>query len=63
MSGATNESLVDRIQIQTPNGTEEVEIYSEEGFRLLSNLWTRSGWQRKLSYELTWLGIPIIQLP
>lgn len=63
MSRAMNESPLDRFQIQTPNGTEEVEIYSEEGFRLLSNLWTRCGWQRKLSYEVTWLGIPIIQLP
>jgi cephalosporin hydroxylase len=63
MSGATVQSLVNRFQIQRPSGTEEVGIYSEEGFRILSSLWTRSGWQRKLSYEPTWLGIPIIQLP
>ena len=41
----------------------ELDIYSEEGFRVLSNLWLRAGWQQKFSYELTWLGIPIIQLP
>jgi cephalosporin hydroxylase len=41
----------------------ELDIYSEEGFQILSNLWLRSGWQQKFSYELTWLGIPIIQLP
>ena len=41
----------------------ELDIYSEEGFRVLSNLWLRSGWQHKFSYELTWLGIPVIQLP
>ena len=46
------------------NGEErELDIYSDEGFRVLSNLWTRSGWQAKYSYELTWLGIPVIQMP
>jgi cephalosporin hydroxylase len=41
----------------------ELDIYSPEGFAVLSNLWLRSGWQQKFSYELTWLGIPVIQLP
>lgn len=48
----------------TIDGVEqELDAYSEEGFRALSDLWTRAGWQRKVSYELTWCGIPIIQLP
>jgi len=25
--------------------------------------WTRTSWVNKLSYEITWLGIPIIQIP
>jgi cephalosporin hydroxylase len=29
----------------------------------LADQFTRAGWQRKLSYEVAWLGIPIIQLP
>jgi cephalosporin hydroxylase len=41
----------------------ELDIYTDEGFEVLSNLWLRSGWQKKFSYELTWLGIPVIQLP
>jgi cephalosporin hydroxylase len=41
----------------------ELDVYSEEGFRVLSNLWLRSGWQQRYSYEVTWLGIPVIQLP
>jgi cephalosporin hydroxylase len=41
----------------------EFDIYSENGFQVLSNLWLRAGWQQKFSYELTWLGIPIIQIP
>ena len=41
----------------------ELDIYTQEGFQVLSNLWLRAGWQQKFSYELTWLGIPVIQLP
>jgi cephalosporin hydroxylase len=41
----------------------ELDIYSQEGFEALAELWTRAGWQHKQSYELAWLGIPIIQLP
>lgn len=55
--------LSNLITVKTPDGDREVDIYTEEGFRIVSNLWTRSGWQRKISYEVTWLGIPIIQLP
>lgn len=28
-----------------------------------SRQWIRTSWQNNLSYEITWLGIPIIQLP
>lgn len=40
-----------------------LDIYSDAGFRTLTQLWVKAGWQRKLSYEPTWLGTPIIQLP
>lgn len=49
--------------IKTPEGDRHVDAYSEEGLAVLANLWTRAGWQQKISYEATWLGIPIIQLP
>jgi cephalosporin hydroxylase len=52
-----------RFQVDTEQGPQELDIYSEEGFQALAQLWTRAGWERKLSYEVTWLGIPIIQLP
>jgi cephalosporin hydroxylase len=51
------------ITIQTVAGPQEIDIYTAEGFAVVADLFTRSGWQRKLSYEVTWLGIPIIQLP
>lgn len=49
--------------VVTPGGEREIDAYTEEGFQVLSHLWTRSGWQRRISYEVTWLGIPVIQLP
>jgi cephalosporin hydroxylase len=51
------------VRVATPEGEREIDIYSREGFEVLSQLWTRSNWQNRLSYEVTWLGIPIIQLP
>jgi cephalosporin hydroxylase len=51
------------VTVQTPDGPREIDIYTREGFTALSHLWTRSGWQRKFTYEITWMGIPIIQLP
>jgi len=60
----TNASQPDRlIKVRTAEGEREIDIYSPEGFGVVANLWTRANWQRKLSYEVTWLGIPIIQLP
>jgi cephalosporin hydroxylase len=52
-----------KIRITTDEGSRELDIYTPEGFKVLSNLFTRSGWQQKISYEPTWLGIPIIQTP
>ncbi len=54
---------MDTFQVQLDDGTHDIDVYSDEGFRVLSELWTRSGWHRRVSYEGTWLGIPIIQLP
>jgi cephalosporin hydroxylase len=50
-------------RVSTPGGERVLDIYSEEGYRALSQLWTRSNWHHRLSYEVTWLGVPIIQLP
>jgi cephalosporin hydroxylase len=59
----TREHIDPRFKVTVGGVEKELDAYSEEGFRALTDLWTRSGWQRKISYELTWLGIPIIQLP
>jgi cephalosporin hydroxylase len=49
--------------VRTPSGEHDLDAYTPEGFAALSELWTRSGWQQKFSYDVTWLGIPIIQMP
>ena len=51
------------ITVRSPEGERDVDIYSEEGLSVLAELWTRAGWQQKLSYEVTWMGVPIIQIP
>lgn len=40
-----------------------VDLYSQDGFELVSNLWIKAAAERRLMYEPTWLGRPIIQFP
>ena len=42
---------------------KKFHIGSKEGFKLLSEIWLRSGWDIKYVYSFSWLGRPIIQLP
>lgn len=44
-------------------GTERLPLYSDAAFRMLSDLWLKVGWNQKYSYTMSWLGVPIIQLP
>lgn len=51
------------IKIEEDGKERECEIGSKEGFKILSDLWLRSGWDAKYVYTFSWLGRPIIQLP
>lgn len=42
---------------------QEIDLYSKQGFKLLSDLWVKVGWDQKYLYGFSWLGRPIIQLP
>ena len=44
-------------------GKKKFHIGSKAGFKMLSELWLRSGWDMKYVYSFSWLGRPIIQLP
>ena len=45
------------------NHKREHQIGSAEAFKVLSQLWLRSGWDTKYVYSFSWMGRPIIQLP
>lgn len=48
--------------LQTQGRKVELDIYSDEGFRALAQLFTRSTWEKRTAIYNTWLGIPIVQL-
>jgi cephalosporin hydroxylase len=43
--------------------TASVPLYSPEGFRIISQPWVKAGWASKFSYNFSWMGRPVIQLP
>ncbi len=50
--------------VVTDNGSAEtLPLYSKRAFEILSNQWSKVGWNQKYTYTFTWMGIPIIQLP
>jgi cephalosporin hydroxylase len=51
------------IEVETEGKRETFELYSPRGFEVLSRTWLTVGWSLKYSYQFTWLGRPIIQLP
>lgn len=44
-------------------GGKEIDLYSDEAFQVLSELWVKVGWSRRYAYTFSWMGVPIIQLP
>ncbi len=52
-----------KIKVSTPNTNQEVDIYTPEGLKVLSDLWLKVSCHNRLMYEPTWMGIPIIQFP
>jgi cephalosporin hydroxylase len=49
------------IILKNEKNQNEVNLYSQEGLVMLSNLWIKVAAEFKLMYELTWMGRPIIQ--
>jgi len=48
--------------INTETG-QEVSLGSPEGFKIVSDIWLKSGWETKYVYSFAWMGRPVIQLP
>jgi cephalosporin hydroxylase len=54
-----NKSITEKI-----GGHDRVlDLYSKEGFELLSYYWLKVGWNQKYPYTFSWMGRPIIQIP
>jgi len=45
------------------NESQTLPLYSTEAFQAISRLWIKAGWAAKYSYNFTWMGRPVIQLP
>lgn len=59
-----------KLTIDTENQTifneqtnETLPLYSTEGFKAVSKIWLKVGWNEKHVYTFSWMGRPIIQLP
>jgi len=52
-----------RLTLDNHGECSTVDLYSREGFDMLSNLWIKVAAEHRVMYEPTWLGRPIIQFP
>ena len=50
-------------KIRNTETNAEVAFGSPEGFKIISDIWLKSGWETKYVYSFAWLGRPVIQLP
>ena len=47
-----------------PDGkTESMSLYGDEAFKHIAYLFMKTGWNRKYTYNFSWMDRPIIQLP
>jgi len=51
------------VRLYQGDEVRDVSVYSDEGFALLAELWLKVTCERKVMYEPSWLGRPIIQYP
>ncbi|MFC4800020.1 cephalosporin hydroxylase family protein [Neobacillus sp. GCM10023253] len=42
---------------------KSLPLYCKTSFEILSDIWTKVGWNEKYVYTFSWMGRPIIQLP
>ncbi|MHA2282083.1 MAG: cephalosporin hydroxylase family protein [Promethearchaeota archaeon] len=52
-----------KVKITYEGHDKEADIYTDEGLKLIADLWLKVSCHNKIMYEPTWLGIPIIQYP
>jgi cephalosporin hydroxylase len=60
----TIDSISKRMTIESPGrNSQELDLCSPDGLEVLTRLWVAVGWAARDSYQFTWAGQPIIQLP
>lgn len=52
-----------KITVEKDNESKDFDIFTDEGFEFLSELWTKACFHKRIMYEPKWLGRPVIQLP
>ena len=52
-----------RLTVEDDGRQVDMDLYTPEAFAALSRQWIRVGWAQRYSYQFTWMGRPIIQLP
>jgi len=64
MADTTSNSLTIIDGPNSLNGPgKQIDLYGQEAFEILSDLWLKTSWNQKYPYTFTWLGRPIIQHP
>lgn len=51
-----------KVIVETSGQQVAFGLYSDEGMEYLSALWLKISAQRRLMYEVSWMGVPFIQL-
>ena len=51
------------LTVTDEEGTRTLPLYTPEAFAILGHSWVHTGWALKYSYQFSWMGRPIIQLP
>jgi cephalosporin hydroxylase len=60
----TIDDISNRLTVESAQGDRrDMELYSPSALKILTSLWLKAGWAARDSYQFTWAGQPIIQLP
>ena len=63
MTNLTRNNKSAQVSLVSCGRKKTVDLYSPEGLELLSRLWLKAYVQARLTHDLSWMGIPIIQFP
>lgn len=51
------------LSLSEASDQNNMDLYSDSAFEILSDLWLKVGWNQKYPYTFSWLGRPFIQAP